>query len=189
MADATGLGPVVRKGVGVQIPPSARADPQDVQDDQDAMTETSGPDRITRSLQVHASIDRVWDVLTRPDHIQCWYAFGGAEIDLRVGGRVAFRWDEHGRYLGVIEAVDPGRRLAFRFVPHAADVEPTVGNSTLVEFHLAPTDAAVALLFSESGYRSLAMSEEEQRGHLSMSEGAWDDALRLLKECAEGSPD
>jgi len=142
-------------------------------------------DTITRSIRINASAERVWSCITQPENIKQWYAFGGAEVDLRVDGKISFSWDEHGKYLGVIEAVEPLHTFAFRFVPDTADIEPKLGNSTRVEFVLAPKDDGVGLSFTESGYLSLDLSPEERVQQKSMNEGAWDDSLKLLTELAE----
>ena len=40
-------------------------------------------DRIEREIVVEAPQDRVWTLLTTAEHLEQWWAFDGARIDLR----------------------------------------------------------------------------------------------------------
>lgn len=59
----------------------------------------------------------VWTLITEPAYLRRWYAFGGAQLDLRPGGDITMQWDEHGSFGAVVEAVTPGRLLAFQWRP------------------------------------------------------------------------
>lgn len=74
---------------------------------------------VTLSIEIAASSDRVWAMLTEPERIARWLARDkefpfAPEVDLRPGGRYSYGWkDEHGGPMGpsrIIE-VEPGRRL------------------------------------------------------------------------------
>jgi hypothetical protein len=43
-------------------------------------------DRIEREIVVAAPADRLWEVLTRPEHIGRWFEGMDVEMDLRPGG-------------------------------------------------------------------------------------------------------
>ncbi|WP_026675187.1 SRPBCC domain-containing protein [Alkalihalobacterium bogoriense] len=43
-------------------------------------------DSIKRQLVIHASLQKVWDAMTKAEHLNRWYT-KHAEIDFRVGGR------------------------------------------------------------------------------------------------------
>ena len=93
------------------------------------------PDTISREVVIDAPPDRVWAIVTDPRHVARWFS-DEAEIDLRPGGAMVLTWQGHGTYRGRVEAVDPPRRFAFRWL-RREDNEPGDGTSTLVEFVLA----------------------------------------------------
>jgi uncharacterized protein YndB with AHSA1/START domain len=52
-------------------------------------------DRIERETFINATVERVWELITRAEH-----------IDLRPGGTLVHTGKEHGSFRGVIERVD-----------------------------------------------------------------------------------
>ncbi len=137
-----------------------------------------GMDSVEREVYVEARPEVVWAAVTHPEVFTRWYAFGGAEIDLRPGGRLVMRWDEHGEFIGFVEKVEPGRRFAYRYAVDPG-VEPAPGNANLVEFTLTPEGEGTRLLVVESGFDRL---DDEQ--DLDQSAQAWDNALTTLNDLA-----
>jgi uncharacterized protein YndB with AHSA1/START domain len=135
-------------------------------------------DSVEREVYVEARPEVVWAAVTQPEVFARWYAFGGAEIDLRPGGRVVMRWDEHGEFLGFVEKVEPGRRFAYRYAVDPG-VDPAPGNANLVEFTLTPEGEGTRLLVVESGFDRL---DNEQ--NTDESAQAWDNALATLTALA-----
>jgi uncharacterized protein YndB with AHSA1/START domain len=135
-------------------------------------------DSVEREVYVEARPEVVWAAVTQPEVFARWYAFGGAEIELRPGGRLVMRWDEHGEFTGFVEKVEPGRRFAYRYAVDPG-VEPAPGNANLVEFTLTPEGEGTRLLVVESGFDRL---DDEQ--DLDQSAQAWDNALTTLNDLA-----
>jgi uncharacterized protein YndB with AHSA1/START domain len=71
-------------------------------------------DPITREMTVDAPADDVWAALTDPDELAVWFG-ANAEVDLRVGGAIRFRWPNGSERRGLVIDLDPPRRLAFRW--------------------------------------------------------------------------
>jgi uncharacterized protein YndB with AHSA1/START domain len=138
---------------------------------------------VEREVFVGARPEVVWGAVTQGDEFARWYAFGGSEIDLRPGGRLVMRWDEHGEYLGFVEKVEPGRRFAYRYAVEPG-VEPAPGNSNLVEFTLTPEGEGTRLRVAESGFDRLELSGEARDEHAAASAKAWDGSLAALSELA-----
>ncbi|HEY2595692.1 MAG TPA: SRPBCC domain-containing protein [Chloroflexota bacterium] len=117
------------------------------------MTPGNTPDSIERELVLPAPPARVWAALTQADLLAAWFGTR-ATIDLRPGGELVFTWDRAGESRitnrGVIEAVDPPRRFAFRW-QSSPDLLPL----TLVEFTLEPHPEGTRLRLVESGFATL----------------------------------
>lgn len=71
-------------------------------------------DEISRETRIAASRQRVWDVVTRPEHVARWFGDAGAEIDFRPGGLMRVHWAEHGRAFCRVEQVSPIDWFSFR---------------------------------------------------------------------------
>ena len=114
------------------------------------------PDRIERDILIAAPVERVWAVITEPEHLQRWWADAGAEVELRPGGAYVLREREWGEALGRVEVVEPPHRLAYRWAAHhARDTEPAEGTSTRVEFTLEPVAEGTRLTVVETGFAQL----------------------------------
>jgi uncharacterized protein YndB with AHSA1/START domain len=136
------------------------------------------PDRIEREITIAAPIERVWSILTEAEHIGGWFAERGAEIDLRPGGALIMHWNEWPTTTARVEVVEPPRRFAYRWSAHHAAAErPEEGNSTLVEFTLAPEGASTRLQVVETGFASLAVAEDQIRANYDDNVGGWKQVL------------
>ncbi len=140
-------------------------------------------DWIEREVIIEASRERVWEVLTDPQHIAGWFG-DKAEIDLRPGGKAAFGWTEHGTHRAIIDRVDPPSLLSYRWA-RDTDVEPASGGATLVEFTLTEIFAGTLLRVVETGFASLHVSEPEQDKAVEENTQGWQSELAELKEYAE----
>jgi uncharacterized protein YndB with AHSA1/START domain len=96
------------------------------------------PDQpVFRREHLPAPAPAVWDAVTRSDQLSAWF---GAEVDLdlRPGGPARFRGHDGSHRHGLVEEVDPGHRVVFRWWPLGAagigatrveiTVEPEVDN-------------------------------------------------------------
>jgi uncharacterized protein YndB with AHSA1/START domain len=95
---------------------------------------------IRREVIVDAAPEVVWDALTDPGELAAWFG-ADAEVDLRLGGAVRFRWSDGSERRGVLVDLDPPRRLAFRWrempTPHST-LGLTTAEPTVVAFSLSP---------------------------------------------------
>jgi len=111
---------------------------------------------IARVIQVDASPEVVFEVITTPEHIREWW--NGADTDLSpTPGAVAeIAWGRgtaapHIEHLTVVE-VDPPRVFSFRWVyDGAAAANPA--NSLLVTFELTASGGGTHVRVTESGFR------------------------------------
>lgn len=140
------------------------------------------PDSVSREITIGAPIEDVWRLVTEPAHLQAWYAFDGATVDLREGGVIEHYWREHGRFRGVIVQVAPPTSLSYWYST-APDVDPAPGHQTLVTFRLTPASAGGTVLrVTESGIRALDLTETERAGYLAATSQGWAGGLDALLE-------
>lgn len=140
------------------------------------------PDHIERAITIDAPVDRVWELITRPEHLGRWFGDAGAEIDLRPGGDMVLRWSDHGTTRGRVERVEPMSLFSYRWAPFAdpGGEAPAPGNSTLVEFTLEPDGDGTRLRVVESGFAALDASDEQRRKNVEDNTGGWQAELAEL---------
>jgi uncharacterized protein YndB with AHSA1/START domain len=125
----------------------------------------TAPAGVSEEALIAAAPDRLWPLVTEARHFQVWYAFGGATIDLRPGGAMSMRWDEHGEFPAVVESVVPPERFSFRWLP---------APGPLVEITLVAEGDGTRVRVVETG----ALEDAAQ------SALAWRNALALLRDLA-----
>src|ERR1700722_10371779 len=84
-----------------------------------AMCQRKEAEMLVRQVVIPASAEQLWDALTEPAAVSAWFG-SRVEWDLRPGGRAQFVEDDGTRRGGVIDAVQPGRHLRFRWWPETA---------------------------------------------------------------------
>src|SRR3712207_2732793 len=107
-------------------------------------------DRIERETTIAAPVERVWELITHPEHLGRWFGDAGAEVDLRPGGALSLRWEGGQEVNGHVERIEPMSLFSWRW--HHQDA-----GETLVEFALAATDEGTRLRVTESGFSALAV--------------------------------
>ena len=144
------------------------------------------PDQIERETVIDAPVERVWELITEPEHVGRWFGDAGAAIDLRPGGEMVIRWAEHGTSHARVVAVEPHTRFSYRWAPfkEPGGEQPVEGNSTLVEFTLAPDGEGTRLRVVESGFASLATSDEQRAKNHASNTGGWQHELGELSDYA-----
>ena len=134
---------------------------------------------ITRTIDIKATLEKVWAALTESDLIAQW--FGDAcEFDATPGGTGYFGWPHHGRHRVVVEHVDKPKTLVYRWA-READVDPVPGNSTVVRFDLTELADGTRLTLFETGFDELP---EPQAAHADNT-GGWQAELAELVEFVE----
>jgi uncharacterized protein YndB with AHSA1/START domain len=137
---------------------------------------------IEKEIHIDAPVELVWHLLTEPDQIRQWFA-DETEIELRVGskGRLAFKSGDS--YELQVEAVEPHRRFAFRWVRQAG-LAVQDDNSLLVEFILRPDKGGTRLKVVESGFDAIDWSDEEKAKYVEDHTNGWQRILVRLRDHA-----
>jgi uncharacterized protein YndB with AHSA1/START domain len=154
------------------------------------------PDRIEKEVLLKAPLDRVWRAISDADEFGRWF---GARFDgpfvpgTSVTGTITpTAVDEdvakaQQPYAGQadtwqIVAVDPQRRLAFRWHPFGVEdgIDYSKEPTTLVEFTLEDTSDGVLLRIVESGFEAIP-ANRRQAAFESNSEG-WSAQTELIRK-------
>ncbi|MDR3663341.1 MAG: SRPBCC family protein [Mycobacterium sp.] len=137
---------------------------------------------ITRTIDINAPIQRVWDALTKADLIAQWFG-DSAEFEASPGGTGFFGWNTHGKFRVLVEQVEAPHTLVYRWAHREADAEPAPGNSTMVRFDLTEIDGGTRLDLCESGFENLT---DPTTAHAENS-GGWTAELGDLVEYLRAS--
>jgi len=139
--------------------------------------------RIECEIQVGASPEVVFEVITSPDHLKEWWpdeaiieATPGAVGELVFGDRSAP--DSHIPQITVVDA-EPPWLFSFRWV-YPEGESATSTNSLLVTFELTATEGGTLVRMTESGFREkgweIAVMEAEYADHTK----GWDHFIPRL---------
>jgi uncharacterized protein YndB with AHSA1/START domain len=101
---------------------------------------------ISRTIELPRPPPAVWSAITSSRELAAWFG-AHAEVDLRDGGAVRFRWIDGSERRGIVEVVDAPRRFAFRWreVIRVGSAF-RVGEVSRVEFRLKPSASGGTLL-------------------------------------------
>src|SRR3954447_23567265 len=133
-------------------------------------------DTIEREVLIAAPIERVWDVITRPEHMGRWFGDAGAEQE---GDVIRVRWEDAEAELRIVRS-EPPHAFAWRWDANIKGI-----GDTLVEFTLASEGDGTRVHVIESGCASLAAAdavrEEAREGNVR----GWKNELGHLQHYAE----
>jgi uncharacterized protein YndB with AHSA1/START domain len=125
-------------------------------------TNTTTTDRIEKQIVLKAPRSRVWRALADSQEFAAWF---GMTVDgpFRAGGTVrgnpTHKGYEHVLLELVVEAMEPERRLAYRWHPNAKDpMDYSSEPMTLVEFLLEDAPGGTKLTVLESGFDALPIA-------------------------------
>src|SRR3954453_15204389 len=133
-------------------------------------------DSIERTILIAAPIERVWDIVTTPEHMGRWFGDAGAE---RGGDVIKMRCEKQGEAeLRVVRSEAPPA-FAYRWDANVAGI-----GDTLVEFTLSTEGDRTRVTVVESGWTQLRTSAEEQTRLREGNEGGWKYELGDLEKYA-----
>lgn len=136
------------------------------------------PDRIDRSIDINASAERVWGLISEPG----WFINDNELTEHRIE-----RSDDlstvhdpvHGAFTFRTISLDRPRYAAYRWL---ADPNQPDSESTLVEFWIdEKSPSSVTLRVAESGFASLSGDAEQRRRQLEDNTEGWRIELGLAK--------
>ncbi len=130
-------------------------------------------DKIEKSIELIAPIDRVWRALADYEEFGQWFRVkldGPFKVGETTRGQITYPGYEHLKWVAMTTQMQPERLFAFRWWPGAngpdlAFEDETLSESqtqTLVEFRLEATPQGTRLEISESGFNNLPADRREE---------------------------
>ncbi len=117
---------------------------------------------VEREVELDVTVADVWASLTEPERLSAWLG-GTVELDCRPGGRGTVRRQDGAVRRVVVEAADPGRRLAIRWWPFEEPGEAgRPGPGSRVEFVIEPLRLGTRLRVIELAPLSPPRGAEER---------------------------
>jgi uncharacterized protein YndB with AHSA1/START domain len=149
-------------------------------------------DRIEKEVLLHAPLERVWRAVSDAEQFGQWFgvrfdgpfvagaSLTGVITPTAVDDDVAKAQQPHAGTAATwhIVAVEPQRRLAFRWHPYDVAEGEDPGPTTLVEFTLTEKPDGVLLRIEESGFDAIP-AERRSSAFEGNSEG-WAEQTRLI---------
>jgi uncharacterized protein YndB with AHSA1/START domain len=141
-------------------------------------------DRIERETLISAPLERVWTLVAQP----AFWVADKASLPGTVakeGESMIAKNPEYGDFPVRVETVQPPTYLAYRWASAFPGEELRDDNSTLVEFTLAEEGDQTRLRVVESGFATIAATEELRGKAVQDNSGGWTEELEALKVRAE----
>ncbi len=129
-------------------------------------------DRIEKQIDLKAPRERVWRAIASAKEFGTWFGLGaGLELEgeLVPGAKIAGIWQVDGRevreHFFTVEAIEPERLLAFRWVPYELPEGANHADhpTTRIEMRLEDIAGGTRLTVSESGFAALPADKQYKR--------------------------
>ncbi len=158
------------------------------------------PDRIEKKIVLQAPLERAWRAVSVAENFGSWFgvAFDGPFVaGRRLAGRivptqvdpeVAKLQEPHAgkKFEWTVEAIEPPRRIAFRWHPYAIDpaVDYSREPTTLIVFELAEAPGGTLLTITESGFDAIPAARRAEA--FEANDGGWTHQAKLVEKYLAG---
>lgn len=149
-------------------------------------------DRIERDTLIAAPLDRVWSLVAEPgfwvsQEASIWAGdeAGLAGVEASEGATMMARNPNLGEIAVRVEKVEPPTYVAYRWSSAFPGQELHESNSTLVEFTLSTEGDKTRLHVVESGFATLAGTDELRDQSIRFNADGWPQVFEAVKDRAE----
>ena len=141
-------------------------------------------DQIEKTIDLRASVDRVWRALTDHEEFGQWFGVkleGPFQAGQATRGHITNRGYEHVVLEIVTQTIRPKTLFSYTWHPYAVDpaVDYSDETPTLVEFHLTPTADGARLVVIETGFD--ALPTHRKADCLRMNDRGWAAQMENIK--------
>lgn len=145
-------------------------------------------DRIEKSIELDAPVERVWRALTDATEFGAWFRVkldGPFVAGETSRGRITYPGYEHLPWEAKVVAMERPHVFAFEWHPYAVDPDADYSQEprTLVEFRLEPVLAGTRLTVTESGFDRVPEQRREEA--MRMNDGGWAEQVENIRAHVE----
>jgi uncharacterized protein YndB with AHSA1/START domain len=148
-------------------------------------------DRIEKSVELKASLSRVWRALTDHREFGAWFR---VQLDTpfapgkTVRGQITHPGYEHMKWEMVVQKMEPERLFSFTWHPYAVDPDQDYSSEvpTLVEFTLEKSATGTLLRVVESGFDKLP--DKRRLEAFRMNETGWSEQMKNFARHVDQTP-
>lgn len=140
-------------------------------------------DRIEKSIEMKAPVDRVWRALT--DHKELGEWFGLEFKEAFAPGKTMMGWNRHmnREQTIVIQKIEQPRHFSLKWHPYGVDSKKYPDAATLIEFTLEKIASGTRLNVVESGFDKVPADLRAEA--FRMHTGGWAAQLENIKKYVE----
>lgn len=140
---------------------------------------------IEKSIDLPASISRVWRALTNFQEFGEWFRvkLEGPFAPGRVStGHITHPGYEHLKWEAVVQSMEPEKEFSFTWHPYAVDpaVDYSAETPTLVTFRLTPAGEGCRLTVTEAGFDQVPPERRDEA--FRMNEEGWGIQMENIRE-------
>lgn len=140
-------------------------------------------DRIEKTVDLRAPIERVWRALTDHEEFGAWFRVkleGPFVLGQTARGKVTYPGYEHMVWEAKVVNLEAPHRFAFTWHPYGVDpdVDYSTEPPTTVEFRLEPLGQGTRLVVVESGFDAVPAHRREEA--FRMNEGGWTEQMKNI---------
>jgi uncharacterized protein YndB with AHSA1/START domain len=152
------------------------------------MTTALGTNRIEKTVDLRAGVDRVWRALTDHEEFGEWFKVkidGPFIVDTLSTGHFTFDGCGDIKWTSFIKDMKAPHYFAFTWHPYAVETDADYSKEpqTLVEFKLKEIENGTRLTVTETGFD--ALPAERRPIALRMNTGGWEEQMRNIKDYLE----
>ena len=132
------------------------------------------------TIEIKASIQKVWDTITKPELVKLWQFGSDLLTNWEVGSDIKFRTEWEGKVFeqwGKILEIKPGEFLKYSLFAPRPDLEDKPENYFIMNYVLTNENGQTKLEIIQEDNRPNAVQEKPQ--------GEENPVLKSLKELAE----
>lgn len=143
---------------------------------------------VQNTIQINASLSRVWDVLVKPEETKK-YMFGCETVsDWNIGSELLWRGEYEGQQMvfvkGFIKVLEPGKKLVYTVIDPNSDMEDIPANYLNVTYELKEENGQTIFTVTQDGFEGAADGEKRYKDTYNNGEG-WNPILVEIKKVAE----
>lgn len=137
--------------------------------------------KLSKSRTIAATPETVFDTITQPDHIVCYFPVTSVEIDPKTGGALTIRGEageEPFTDYGIIEHFERPTHFQYRYWSTNHGTERTDANHMTIDYRIEPVDSGSVVLHLQH----INLLTDERRTQM---DAVWDHLLSALQNYAE----